>query len=51
MNIKQHKDGKFTAVSDNHNAIGEGFTFLEAMIECGEIAEEVAKRKAVQNEL
>jgi len=47
MKIKQHKDGKFTAVSDNRDAIGEGLTFLEAMIECGEIAEEAAKRKAV----
>ena len=48
MNIKQHKDGNYTAVSDNREALGEGKTFLEAMIECGEIAEEAAKRKAVQ---
>lgn len=35
MKIKQHKDGNFTAVSDNREVLAKGTTLLEAMIECG----------------
>ena len=46
MKIQQHNNGAYTAVSDDGKAIGEGATFLEAMLDCGEVAELADKAKA-----
>lgn len=46
MKIHTNKDGSFAAQTDAGDCIAEGATMLEAMIECGEMAEQADNRKA-----